>query len=109
MSIDYGVAVTAGPCTQIDLPPVSRLHRHALESVFAFLNLRELHSVLSVSCRWQAAVLSMRSIVDPRPRDLSLGPLLNSRLLHHVGKLRLTDKVTSQELVQLAQRAPQLR
>ena len=41
-------------------PPVDRLYRHALESVFAFLDLRGLAAALRVSHGWQAAVGSMR-------------------------------------------------
>ena len=42
--------------------PVTRLYRHALESVFGFLDLKELSHVLSVSHSWAAAVRSMKSI-----------------------------------------------
>lgn len=43
-------------------PPVDRLYRHALESIFVFLSLKELNSVLSVSRSWSAAVASMRAV-----------------------------------------------
>jgi len=102
-------AVTAGPCAQMDLPLVSRLHRHALESIFAFLNLRELHGVVSVSHSWQSAVLSMGSIIDLHYRMLPLRTLLQSRLLRHVGRLHAIGVFTAQELCQLAEQAPQLR
>ena len=49
--------------------PVTRLYRHALESVFAFLKLRDLSVALAVCRSWSSAVRSMASIgatvVDP--------------------------------------------
>ena len=42
--------------------PVSRLYRHALESIFAFCSLKDLGSIMAVSRDWQAAVQSMAPI-----------------------------------------------
>lgn len=42
--------------------PVTRLYRHALESIFAFLSLADLSRVSSVSRSWFGAVRSMASI-----------------------------------------------
>jgi len=44
------------------LPPAARLYRHALESIFAFLNQRELVKALQVSKGWLAAVELMASL-----------------------------------------------
>ena len=43
-------------------PSKPHLYTHALESIFAFLTLRELSTVLAVSHHWSGAVGSMRSI-----------------------------------------------
>ncbi len=40
-------------------PPVALLYRHALESIFAFTSLADLHALMSVCKEWQSAVLSM--------------------------------------------------
>jgi hypothetical protein len=40
------------------------LHRHALESVFAFLSLRELATAAGTSRQWAAAARAMRHRVD---------------------------------------------
>ena len=70
-----------------------QLHRHALESVFACLTLRELNRSLAVSRDWLAAVGSMRSIgatvLDGRLDDLTLhtcvAPMCASLLARHIG------------------------
>ena len=46
----------------VDAPPATTLHRHALESVFAFLRQGELVTALQVSHDWLAAVKSMSSL-----------------------------------------------
>ena len=66
--------------------PVTRLYRHAIESVFGFLNLRELSRVLCVSWSWAAAVRSMKSIgaTVPWKRDLPKRIAAASSLASHV-------------------------
>ena len=46
----------------VHVSPVARLYRHALESVFEFLDLANLSRVLAVSRAWAAPVRSMKSI-----------------------------------------------
>ena len=70
-------------------PPSSRLYKHALESIFAFLDLKGLSSVLAVSRLWSSAVVSMRAIdaaVESPPVGRSL-QLIASRLARHIGTL----------------------
>ena len=64
-------------------PPVSRLYRHALESIFGFLSLADLSRVLAVSRSWSAAVSSMCSIdvtLESLPAAVPLFELCASRL-----------------------------
>ena len=84
------VAPSPGPA------PSSLLHRHALESVFGFLSLSELHVVLSVSAGWLAAVGSMAPIgaaVLDRYFDqfTVLGAMCSSRLARHVARAGSRD------------------
>jgi hypothetical protein len=46
----------AGPAAHL------RLYRNALESIFSFFDLRELHTITSVCREWSAAACSMKSI-----------------------------------------------
>ena len=68
-------------------PPATRLYKHALESIFGFLSLKELSAVLAVSRAWSVAVSSMRSVGAPRLSTRSLFELCISRLARHVGAL----------------------
>lgn len=52
----------AGQPLQSSACAVTRLYRHALESIFAFMSLADLSRVLSVSRFWSSAVRSMTSI-----------------------------------------------
>ena len=72
-------------------PPVARLHKHALESIFAFLSLEELSAVLAVSHSWSSAVGSMRSISAVWLTADWLFDLSASRLARHIGVLGLAD------------------
>ena len=71
-------------------PPVTRLYKHALESIFAFLSLADLSRVLSVARSWSSAVSSMRctdAVVESLPAGRSLLTLSASRLARHIGTL----------------------
>jgi len=99
-------------------PPVARLHRHALESVFSSLTLRELHGVLSVSRDWQAAVMLMRPITA-RAFCPAVPALLVSRLRRHLFHLEipyiqfrgtnLWNGVSAPQLIALTEQMPLLR
>ena len=76
-------------------PPVARLYRHALESIFGFLSLADLSRVLAVSRPWSAAVGSMRCIntkVASIPAAHPLFELCASRLARHIGTLGSENK-----------------
>ena len=47
------------PSSMAATSPASRLHRHAMESIFGFLSLEELTVVARVAREWSAATLSM--------------------------------------------------
>ena len=72
-------------------PPVARLYRHALESIFGFLSLQELSKVLSVSRSWVTAVGSMRSLDASCSASRWLLDVCLSRLARHVGTLGSED------------------
>ena len=83
--------LTAEPETQAGHghgSPADRLYRHALESIFAFLPLAGLHSMLAVSLKWQQAVGTMRPLGVPVSK-LSSTPfrVCVSRLGRHVNAL----------------------
>ena len=66
-------------------PAVARLYRHALESVFAFLALREVALALRVSRGWLAAVGSMRRLeLAVRQPNAPLAVLARSTMSRHV-------------------------
>ena len=48
--------------TTARVSPITRLYRHALESVFGFLTLEDLSRVLAVKRGWSAAVRSTKSL-----------------------------------------------
>jgi hypothetical protein len=71
-------------------PQRPRLHRHALESVFAWSSLRELAILMRVCREWQMATLSMRSLnvgMALRRVSDSVFALYRSRLACHIGTL----------------------
>jgi hypothetical protein len=88
-----------------------RLHRHALESVFAFCNLRELSTMLRVSQDWSAAVHSMRPLQSPfRPKGNGTLPLVcASRLSRHISALHPHSPLSLDELSLLSRRLTNLR
>lgn len=62
---------TSGHARQVSLGGnVRKLHRHALESIFGFCSIKEMHVMLAVNRAWGAAVVSMpsiRSLIAWRP------------------------------------------
>jgi hypothetical protein len=98
----------------ISKPPVTRLYRHALESIFSFCKLRDLGSLMAVSCDWQSAVLSMSPIRCVENKSDSTWPLecASSRLSRHVIGLTCRPNVwvslDASRLRLLAARMPQL-
>jgi hypothetical protein len=95
-------------------PPTSadRLHRHALETVFAFCSLRELAAVLEVSKDWTAAVGSMRPLGVDLPSTAADAWLLQfclSPLPRHVSKADIWRfPLSCWSLYHLKQRMPNL-
>jgi hypothetical protein len=108
------------------------LHRHALESVFAFLSLRELSAAVATSQQWAAATRSMRHIdacvtitcsahmkaMQHRSDSSGGSNATDYSLLRHVRHLRSTFPDVGEEqaapnvswtaLCRLAERCPQL-
>jgi hypothetical protein len=79
-------------CDSSQPPAHLRLYRHALESIFAWCTLSELHGVLSVSHSWSVAVLSMRSIhavMDRAPvkKTRPLAAIVATPLSKHLGSI----------------------
>ena len=107
--------------------PAMRIYRHALESIFAMLELEDLSHALAVSCEWSAAVRSMtpihvtlecigcRSPMDPNAFG-PLPPVANivvSPLLRHLAAIHLSHSwdwatLNTASLHLLAQHAPNL-
>ena len=75
--------------------PAMRIYRHALESIFAMLNLDDLSRILSVSRSFAAAVRSMAPIHATIERAGSFRPLppiariVGSPLLRHVAVIQI--------------------
>ena len=68
-------------------PPHLRLYKHALESIFAYLNLPELARVTATCRDWLEAANSTRPI-GARVRAFGVLPsICNSRLMRHVAEL----------------------
>jgi len=67
------------------------LYQHAVESIFVFLDLGELATVVAVDRAWNRAVSSMRSIsADLRPKQsMALVDICASPLARHIGTLSL--------------------
>ena len=81
-------------------PPPPRLYKHALESIFAFLNLPELARVSATSRDWSAAVQSMRPIgVRISAQKVSFRTMRNSRLTRHVSAIyKIQTQYSAHEL-----------
>ena len=83
--IQAGAAATPPPASA----PI--LHRHALESVFTFLILRDLAAALVVSRDWLGAVGSMRRLAVALrirgPQSWALSAVSHSAMGRHIGEL----------------------
>jgi hypothetical protein len=90
--------------------PADRLHRHALESVFAFLGLRQLAIALRVSRSWLAAVQSMRrlELQVEWATAAPVGQMAHSAMGRHIGRLQCDD-LDADALALLAARLAHLR
>jgi hypothetical protein len=88
-------------------PSVPRLYRHALESVFAFCELKELAALLRVSKEWAAAVLSMRSL-KALVVSKALLSVCASRLSRHIHTLYRPSPLSPTDLSLLARQLPHL-
>jgi hypothetical protein len=92
--------------------PAARLYRHALESIFGWLNQRELVAALQVSKSWLAAVKSMASLqlTVVRP-SAPLRVLARSAMGRHVTQLGedWSVTVTADLLSVVARLMPHLR
>lgn len=78
-----------GPETDVGNNKVN-LYRHALESIFAFFSLSDLHTATSVSKSWCLAVDKMRGIdatIEQLPDGNPLFGLCASRLARHIGTI----------------------
>jgi hypothetical protein len=76
-------------CRRHRRPPAALLHRHAIESIFAFLDLRDLAAALRVSRDWLVAVGSMRRLeLSVWPRETTpLNTVVESAVSRHAGRL----------------------
>jgi len=77
--------------------PSPRLYKHALESIFAHLDLPELARICATCRDWSAAVNSMRTIGAPikMKQTLDLHSMNTSRLMRHVVAIHLTGRSIS--------------
>ena len=82
--------------------PVTRLYRHALESVFKFLTLADLSRVLSVSRSWSAAVRSMKSIGALYDGRSAPYLIISSPLASHAGEWIKYDCISLSDLFLLS-------
>ncbi len=96
--------------------PHQKLHRHALESIFAFLSFGELRSAMFVSKDWLAAVGSMRGLVKGRTlrSQEQISDALASRLARHVTSIKgkygsVLIKLNRAQVQQITSRVPFLR
>ncbi len=96
--------------------PHQKLHRHALESIFAALSFDELCSVMFVSRDWLSAVYSMRGLVKGRTlrSQEQITAALPSRLARHVTSIEgdygfPTLQLNRAQVQQIASRMPFLR
>lgn len=109
------------------MSPAMHIYRHALESIFAMLDLSDLSRVLAVSREWSAAVRSMkpihamlerahsanlfaRSYSRPLP---SIADIVGSSLLRRIAMIQIKShlnwsRLDNASLGLLAQRAPHL-
>ena len=95
------------------LPPAARLYRHALESIFGWLNQRELATALQVSKSWLAAAKSMGSLqLTVTWSSSPMCVVAVSAMGHHVtqiGSIGMRMPLTTDSIFIAAQHMPQLR
>lgn len=106
------------PFHAMSSPPITLLHRHALESIFGWSSLSELAKLMRVCVSWQSAVLTMRSLdaclIYPA-QGISSGPL-RSRVSRHLATLigdgfsgPANCSVRTDEMIALSHNASRLR
>jgi hypothetical protein len=91
----------------------TKLYRHVLEHSFSFCTLHELHTLLSVSRDWHAAVSQMKPLATEHCcRSPAMLPITGSLLARHVGALYGPSMFTPQldvlELPVIAHACPHL-
>ena len=112
--------------SSVHVSPAMRIYRHALESIFAMLELADLSRILAVSRSWSAAVRSMApisgsierndsgSIDQNRPHPLPpVESIIASPLLRHLTAIHISEgdrwaPPTNASLALLSQHAPNL-
>lgn len=94
--------------TSIEAAPVHRLYRHALESIFQFASLKDLHSILSVNREWSCPVDSMQSIrvMSAVASIDQLSRIAQSRLSRHVIEVWGEGTSSLEGLLILSERMP---
>ena len=118
------------PQPSAHVSPAMRIYRHALESVFALLDLGDLSRILAVSREWAAAVRSMKPINARIERDKNergirekkdfrplppIASIVGSPLLRHLASIQISGPVATwtpldnASLGLLAQHAPNLQ
>lgn len=90
--------------------PISRLYRHALESVLSFSSLQEINRLQLVCKGWMTAARTAPSVRGGVPDRVPLSSVLNSPLLRHVTRWRCEANVQldNEMLRQIQQRLPQM-
>jgi hypothetical protein len=107
--VDSGMDV--GPAS------VELLYKNALQSIFKFLRLPELHSAISVCKSWKAAVISTKCIPPFLPRQLRRSTLLAisaSGLARHIPSIvvnfmSVEERLNQEEMSIIAENMPHLR
>ena len=90
--------------------PITRLYRHALESVLSFSSLPELNRLQLVCKGWMAAARTAPSVRGSMPDRYPLSSVLASPLLRHVTRWRCDAQVQLDNamLDELTKRLPQM-
>jgi len=93
--------------------PLPYLYKNALESIFVFLDLGELATVLAVDRAWNRAVSSTRSIssswVCPNNSALPVVDICASPLARHIGSLRVDESTSPESIYLMHLSMPHLR
>jgi hypothetical protein len=87
-------------------------HRHAIEGVCAFLELRELAAAQALNCDWAAAVHSMsplrRTLCERRYAQL-FGALKSAMVRRHIGAIVYESDLIPSEVARIGEQCPQLK